>query len=68
MNGVVTIANGGYMPVVGEHGSPLSVWIPATHSSLLLPLADHAIWRRCQVKLISRWANQPLACETKGDA
>lgn len=39
LNAVVTIANGGYMPVLGQDVS-LSVWTTATDSHVLLFLAD----------------------------
>ena len=39
-NALVTLANGGLMPVLGLHGSPMAVWVKATSSHRLLWLAD----------------------------
>lgn len=43
-NAVVTIANGGYMPVVGDGITNLSVWVTSTEATRLLWLADHTDW------------------------
>lgn len=43
MNALVTLINGGYMPVVGEHDS-FSLWVTSTEATRLLWLADHTDW------------------------
>jgi hypothetical protein len=50
-NTLVTLANGGIMPVVGSMavGSPFSVWIPATPQMHLLWLSDHTILLGCSI-------------------
>lgn len=39
-NAVATIANGGRMPVLGKHGSPVSVWRAARPGDHVLILCD----------------------------
>jgi hypothetical protein len=39
-NALVTLANGGFMPVLGKSGSFISVWVKANTSHRLLFLAD----------------------------
>jgi len=44
LNFVVTMMNGGYMPVVGDMASGISVWTTATDAHHLLFLADQGDW------------------------
>lgn len=49
-NATVTLANMGYMPVIGKGmGSAISVWTPATVESKLLLLADRTAWWGCSI-------------------
>jgi hypothetical protein len=40
LNAIATITNGGKMPVLGKHGSPVSVWRAARPGDHLLILCD----------------------------